>query len=97
MARTRSVTLDDQLEKFVDEQVASGRFGSVSEVVSEGLRRFEADERQLAWLRKQISIADDQIQQGQVHEMNDAFWETLDREVDERLKQGDRPSPHVCP
>ena len=97
MARTRSVTLDDQLEKFIDEQVASGRFGSASDVVSEGLRRFEAEERQLAWLRKHIAIGEADVRAGRVYEDSDEFWQELNREVDEALIRGDQPSPHVCP
>lgn len=97
MARTTSVTLDDHLEKFVDEQVASGRYGSVGEVVLEGLRRIEAEEQRLAWLREQVAFGEAQYRAGNVHEINDTFWERLDQEVDEALMRGDQPSRDVCP
>lgn len=97
MARNTSVSLGDHFESFVDEQVASGRYGTVSEVVRDALRMLE-DDRKLAWLREQIAVADQQIRNGQVHEVNETFWEELNRDVvDVRLKRGDRPGPHVCP
>lgn len=98
MARNTSVALGDHFTKFIDEQVASGRYATASEVVRNGLRLLEAEERQLALLREKIAIGIAQIQAGQVHEVNDAFWEELDREVDdEALTRGDQPSPHVFP
>lgn len=97
MTRNTSISLGDHFTSFADELVRSGRYGSVSEVVRDGLRRIEADERQLTWLREQIAEAVSQYKAGNVHEVNDAFWEKLDREVDEALIRGDLPSPHVCP
>jgi antitoxin ParD1/3/4 len=97
MARNTSVSLSDHFTKFIDEQVESGRYGSASEVIREGLRRIEAEERQLAWLREQLAIGLADIRAGNVHEVNDAFWEELDREVDEAVMRDDKPSPHVCP
>jgi antitoxin ParD1/3/4 len=97
MARNTSVSLSDHFTKFIHDQVESGRYGSASEVIREGLRRIEAEERQLAWLREQIAIGEAQYQAGNIHEMNDAFWEQLDREVDEALIRDDQPGSHVCP
>ena len=97
MARNTSVSLRDHFTKFIDDQVESGRYGSASEVIREGLRRIEAEERQLAWLREQIAIGEAQYRAGNVHEVNDEFWKKLDREVDEALMRGDQPSPDVCP
>lgn len=49
-----NVTLTDDLNAFVDSQVASGRFASASDVVGEALRlleRYEQDEAlKLQWL-----------------------------------------------
>lgn len=94
MARNTSVSLGDHFESFVDEQVASGRYGTVSEVVRDALRMLEDDERKLAWLREQIAVADEPIRNGHVHEVNETFWDELNRDVDERPKRGDRP-PHM--
>jgi antitoxin ParD1/3/4 len=43
LAAGRNVSLTERQSKFLDEQVASGRHASASEVVREALRRYEAD------------------------------------------------------
>lgn len=97
MARNTSVLLGDHFVNFVDEQVKSGRYGSVSDVVRAGLRILEDQEDQLAWLRAKMEGAESQISSGRIHVDSEQFWNDLDREVDERLSRGDRPSPDVCP
>ncbi len=39
----RNISLTDQLARFVDRQVKTGRHQSASEVVREALRRYESD------------------------------------------------------
>lgn len=51
MSRNTSITLSDHFLTFVDDQVASGRYGSTSEVVRAGLRLLEAEETRLEALR----------------------------------------------
>lgn len=51
MARNTSVSLGDHFESFVDEQVGSGRYGSASEVIREGLRLLEDNQSRLEALR----------------------------------------------
>ena len=52
------ISLTPELEKFVQDKVASGRYSSASEVISEGLRLLEEQERlrevKLATLREDI-------------------------------------------
>lgn len=55
MAKNTSVTLGDHFDGFVAEQVQSGRYGSVSEVIRAGLRKLEDDEQKLATLRTLIA------------------------------------------
>jgi antitoxin ParD1/3/4 len=52
VARNTSFTLSDHFIEFINEQVASGRYGSASEVVREGLRLVEAREQELDVLRR---------------------------------------------
>lgn len=54
MARNTSFTLSDHFVEFINEQVASGRYGSASEVVREGLRLVEARERELNSVRSAL-------------------------------------------
>jgi antitoxin ParD1/3/4 len=54
MPRSTSVTLSDHFTRFVEEQVASGRYASASEVIREGLRLIEQRERRLGDLNAAI-------------------------------------------
>jgi antitoxin ParD1/3/4 len=51
MARNTSISLGDHFAGFVDQQVQSGRYGSVSDVVRAGLRLLEEHEAKLQTLR----------------------------------------------
>lgn len=97
MARNTSVVLGDHFAGFVDEQVDSGRYGSASDVLRAGLRMLETHEQQLAWLRAKMAEAEAQVKAGHVHEDSEQFWIDLDREVDDRLRRGEKPDPDVCP
>ncbi|MDH6309849.1 antitoxin ParD1/3/4 [Dysgonomonas sp. PFB1-18] len=44
MARNTSILLGEYFENFIKEQIASGKYSSVSEVVRAALRRFEQEE-----------------------------------------------------
>ena len=52
--RNTSIALSDHWVKFTADLVASGRYGSTSEVVREGLRLGEAREAKLEQLRAAI-------------------------------------------
>lgn len=72
MAReaTLSVSLTNELKKYVREKVDSGKFESASEVIRHGLRTMqEQEERErLYWssVRKQVKSARDAIEVGDV-------------------------------
>lgn len=51
MSRNTSVSLGDHFAEFIEEQVASGRFGSASDVVRAGLRLLEEQEARLSALQ----------------------------------------------
>ncbi|KPP80442.1 MAG: toxin-antitoxin system CC2985 family antidote component [Oceanicaulis sp. HLUCCA04] len=51
MSRNTSIALNDHLAAYIDEQVATGRYGSASEVVRAGLRLLQERDAQLAALR----------------------------------------------
>ncbi len=54
MRKTTSIALGDHFQRFAEEQVAQGRFGSASEVIRAGLRLLEEREAKLQALRKAI-------------------------------------------
>lgn len=51
MAKNTSITLGDHFDGFVSQQLHSGRYGSVSEVIRAGLRLLEANDVKLQALR----------------------------------------------
>ena len=44
MARNTSILLGDYFENFINEQISTGKYSSVSEVVRTALRVFEQEE-----------------------------------------------------
>lgn len=66
---TRNVNLTEHFDRFIDDGIASGRFGNASEVVREGLRLLEQREQQdqakLEWLRGAVTEATDSIDRGE--------------------------------
>ncbi len=89
-----NVSLTPELEAFVHDKVASGRYTSASEVVRESLRLLEEREwlreRRIDDLRKEIQIGIDEIQSGNYIELNNddelkEFFEDIKRRGRERL------------
>jgi len=54
MAKNTSITLGDHFDGFIANQIESGRYGSVSEVVRAGLRVLEDSENKLGALRQML-------------------------------------------
>jgi antitoxin ParD1/3/4 len=54
MARNTSVSLGDHFDRFIANQIDSGRYGSASEVVRAGLRLLETTEGRLEVLRNAL-------------------------------------------
>ncbi|MGP9766519.1 type II toxin-antitoxin system ParD family antitoxin [Halomonas sp. AOP13-D3-9] len=57
-SRTTSVTIGAPLGDFVRKLVASGRYGSTSEVVRSALRLLERQENQMAALRSAVEAGE---------------------------------------
>lgn len=71
MAKNTSISLDEHFSTFLDEQVATGRYQSVSEVIRAGLRLLEERETQFTALRAALVEGE---KSGEAEEFNfDAF------------------------
>jgi len=86
---TRNINLTDHLDRFIEAEVGSGRYGSASEVVREGLRlierRKQEDRAKLKWLRGAVKEGLDQIDRGEglaFHSIDE-----LERHVDQLGKE----------
>ena len=91
------VPLSPKFADLIRQKVQTGQYHSASKVVEEALRQLDDRDQGTAWLRERMLVAQEQYRAGRIHEDSDAFWEDLDREVDEAIARGDRPSPDVCP
>ena len=58
MSRTTSVTIGSQLDEFVGQLIATGRYGSTSEVVRSALRLLERQEKQITALKMAIEAGE---------------------------------------
>ena len=54
MSKNTSISLGDHFARFVDQQLAEGRYGSASEVVRAGLRLLEEHEAKVEALRRAL-------------------------------------------
>ncbi len=59
-----NVSLTPELEKFVEDTVATGRYNSASEVVRAALRVLEQEHEWLAYAKRKIEIGLQQAQEG---------------------------------
>ena len=77
-----NVTLTPELEAFVRDRVASGRFDTPSQVVREGLKLLEVREHEresvLADLRHEIAVGLEQARSGQLRD-GEAFFDEVER------------------
>lgn len=58
MARNTSILLGDHFENFINEQIATGKYSSVSEVVRAALRVFEQEENKTKALINELKIGE---------------------------------------
>jgi antitoxin ParD1/3/4 len=75
--QTMNISLPDQLKEFVDGQVASGRYSSVSEYVRDLIRDDEKRKAQ----DKLEALLTEGIQSGQPTEMTRQDWDEIRREA----------------
>lgn len=58
MARNTSILLGEYFENFIKEQIATGKYSSVSEVVRTALRIFEQEETKTKSLINELKIGE---------------------------------------
>lgn len=58
MPRTTSITIGEHMDAFVSQLIASGRYGSTSDVVRSALRLLEREENHQNFLRAAVQAGD---------------------------------------
>jgi antitoxin ParD1/3/4 len=58
MAKNTSILLGEYFENFINEQIASGKYNSVSEVIRTALRVFEQEENKAKSLVNELKIGE---------------------------------------
>jgi antitoxin ParD1/3/4 len=92
-----TIQLPPEVEESIRLKVRQGRFADAGEVVREAMRLLEIRDRRGQELRASVAEGFASIERGEGIELTPGLWEKLDREVAERLRRGDLPSPDVCP
>jgi antitoxin ParD1/3/4 len=92
--RMISANISPEFEQFVFDAVAAGKYRSAEEVVADGLRLLR--EREIDALRKEIDVGLEQIERGEVIDIDDevahaALLEDIKARGRQRLGAG--PSP----
>ena len=59
MGKNTSISLGNHFEQFINNEVKSGRYGSVSEVIRTALRLLESEERKLNELRNALIVGEE--------------------------------------
>ena len=80
--QTMNISLPDQLKDFVDEQIGSGRYSSVSEYMRELIRD---DERRKAQDKLEAMLLEG-LQSGEPTEMTRQDWADIRREALRQLE-----------
>lgn len=85
------ISMTPKLEKFVNLKIASGEFGSASEVIHEALRLMDEVEKErkleLEELRREIQVGIDEAERGDVRDAKEAI-----REIREQYRQEQQSS-----
>ncbi len=59
MGKNTSISLGNHFEQFINNEIASGRYSSVSEVIRSALRLLETEEKKLHEIRNALIIGEE--------------------------------------
>ncbi len=84
-------TVSDGLERFVEQQIANGKYGTREEVLAAGLRLLQAREQELEAIRAVVRVGLDELARGdgivlEDEEARRAFFEDIKQRGREALR-----------
>lgn len=81
-----NVSLTPQLERMIEERIASGRYGSANEVIQEALQVLEDRER-LQGLRRQVAEGLESLERDEVLKLDEAGLKDYLQQADRRGRE----------
>jgi antitoxin ParD1/3/4 len=91
-----TVTLSPELEALIRRKVEAGEYQSADQIIEEALQLLDERDRERR-LDEALALEYERCQRGQVVRWTPELMEQLDREVEERVRRGDKPNSDVCP
>ena len=91
---TQKIDLPEPLDRFVEDRIRSGYYPEVDSVVRAGLgllkARTDRDRRKLARLNAAIQVGIDEVERGEVIDVDDlgAWFDAIEAEIDHRAVDG---------
>jgi putative addiction module CopG family antidote len=92
-----SMTVPADIEETIRRKVASGEYDNPSDVIRTAVRLLERRDRQLQELRALVAEGLASIERGEGRAWTPELMEEIERDVDEAIRLGLKPSPDVCP
>jgi antitoxin ParD1/3/4 len=92
-----SIHLPIDVEERIREKVESGQYDDASDVIRAAMRLLDRRDQRLQELRASVAEGLAAIERGEGIELTPELWEEIEREADERMRQGAQPKPDVCP
>ena len=94
---TMHVNLSPEMEVFIKGKVASGSYGSATEVIRDAIRRMQAEEaRQAAW-RAAIKQGDDELDRGEGIDYTPEALKGITQSAVKAMRNGKPMDPDVLP
>jgi len=82
-------TVPPEFSQFIEQEIASGKFQSAEQVISEGLRLLRERERRRGELRQKVQLGLEQLDRGECVELDDEslgkFLDEIEDEVNREL------------
>ena len=84
------------VQKMIDEAMATGGFADASDVVEQAIREFMKRQR-IARIRQSVAESMAEIERGEVIEATPEFWASIPAEIEEHNRLDIPLSPNVLP